>query len=261
MHQTPAQTRQYVQAVKAGLSEVEGVHQCQVWVIPPFTSLEVAAEEATDSPLVIGAQNIHWADEGAYTGEVSAGMVKACGARFVMLGHAERRTLFGETDEQVNRKVLTALRHKLGVMLCVGEPRAAYEAGAGHAYVAYQLQMALQGVSHPGDLWVLYEPVWSVGEGGMPADSRYVSEGFENIRKVLIRRFGREGELVPLLYGGSVDELNCMDYAAIPASSGMGVGRAGLRPHRFVSIFRTAYRAWQAVQRNESYIEVERPCA
>lgn len=251
MHQTPAQTRQYVRAVRAELAGVEGSEQCQVWIIPPFTSLEAAAEEVSGTSLLVGAQNIHWSDEGAYTGEISASMVKACGARFVMLGHAERRTLFGETDELINRKVRAALRHGLGVMLCVGEPRAVYEAGAGHAHVTCQLQMALHGVSHPGELWVLYEPVWSIGEGGIPAEPRYVSSAFDNIRQTLIQRFGREGECVPLLYGGSVDESNCAEYATLPAAAGMGVGRAGLRPQRFVSIFRSAYRAWQTVTRTE----------
>lgn len=248
MHQVPVQTRHYIREVKKGIAELRWIADFQIWITPPFTSLEAAVEEA-DNALLIGAQNIHWAEEGAYTGEISAAMVKACGARFVMLGHAERRMMFGETEEQINRKVLAALRHDLCVMLCVGEPRSAYEAGASHAYVAYQLRAALHGVSCPDNLWILYEPMWSVGPGGRPADPQHVIFSLDSIRRVLIQRFGSEGRFVPLLYGGSVDESNCAEYAAISTIAGIGVGRAGLDAQRFLSIFHTAFRVWRTVSR------------
>lgn len=249
MHQTPPQTRYYIRKIREELAEYGQNTNFQVWIAPPFTSLEAATEEAAGVPLLIGAQSIHWEEEGAYTGEVSAAMIKACGARFVMLGHVERRLMFGETDEQINRKVMAALRHDLGVMLCVGEPRIAFEARAGHDYVAYQLRLGLHNVSRPNNLWILYEPMWSVGESGIPAAPEYVSSMLNFIRQVLVLHFGLEGKRVPLLYGGSVDESNCADYAAIPASSGIGIGRSGLQPQKFLQIFQRAYQAWQSVPR------------
>ncbi len=239
MHQTPDQTRAYVRALREGVAPFADV---TLWVIPPFTSLQAAAEEA-DPRWWIGAQNIHPAEEGAYTGEVSAAMVKACGARFVMIGHAERRTLFGESEELVNQKVLAALRHGLVVMLCVGEPIAVKQADAGLEYVAQQLKRNLAGVAEAGRIWVLYEPIWSVGVGGVPADPGYVARMFDHIRHVLRARFSTEGEGVPILYGGSVDEQNCGNYAQLPHSAGMGVGRAGLNPAQFIRVLRAAWEA------------------
>ncbi|BCX04206.1 MAG: triosephosphate isomerase [Candidatus Roseilinea sp.] len=243
MHQTPQQTREFLQMLRERVARVPKIERAGLWVIPPFTSIAVAAEAAHGSGIRIGAQNMHWADEGAFTGEISPLMLKACGAEFVMLGHAERRTLFGESDEMLNKKVLAAARHGLGVMLCVGEPSIIKAAGAGAEYVAQQLKLALCGLAPPGDLQVLYEPLWSVGEGGVAADPDYVSAAFGNIRRVLRELFGPAGERVPILYGGSVDATNCARYARLPNGSGMGVGRAGWNVDRFVAVLAHALAA------------------
>lgn len=245
MHQTPQQTRDYMRAVRAGMQDVPGIERASLWVIPPFTSIEAAAQEAQGARIAIGAQNMHWADEGAYTGEISPAMVKACGASFVMLGHAERRMLFGETDEALNRKVLAAVEHGLGVMLCVGEPAHVKQASAGDAYVEQQLKLDLAGLRDPRGLIVLYEPLWSVGVGGAAADPGYVSAAFDNIRRVLVALFGKAGQNVPILYGGSVDATNCAGYARLPSCAGMGVGRAGLDPANFIAVLTNALAAWR----------------
>lgn len=251
MHQMPSQTRAFIHALRQRTASVPHIEQASLWVIPPFTSIEAAVDAAHGSRIAIGAQNMHWADEGAYTGEISPLMLKACGAEFVMLGHAERRTLFGETDEALNKKVLAAARHSLGVMLCVGEPASVKEAGAGEDYVAQQLKLGLRGLKDladlQSDLHVLYEPLWSVGAGGTAAEPEYVSGAFDAIRRVLGELFGAVGKGVPILYGGSVDATNCAQYARLPQTAGMGVGRAGWTVDSFVAVLTNALASWMEV--------------
>jgi triosephosphate isomerase len=170
-------------------------------------------------------------------------MLKACGAQFVMLGHVERRTLFGETDELIHQKVLAAARHDLKVMLCVGEPWTVKKAGAGDEYVAQQLKLALHGFDRCEALMILYEPVWSVGAGGVPANPSDVGKAMDNIRGVLRRLCGSSGDAVPILYGGSVDVANCTHYACLPQAAGMGVGRAGLLAEHFWAVLTQALAA------------------
>jgi len=243
MHQTPAQTAAFVHVLRERLLQLPHKDDLTLWVAPSYTSIQAAAEAARGAPIWIGAQNMHWADEGAFTGEISPRMLKACGAQFVMLGHVERRTLFGETDELIHQKVLAAARHDLKVMLCVGEPWTVKEAGAGDEYVAQQLKLALRGFSRCEMLLILYEPIWSVGAGGIPADPADVSRAMDNIRGVLRQLYGPSSEAVPLLYGGSVDEANCAHYARLPQAAGMGVGRAGLSLERFWVVLTNALAA------------------
>jgi triosephosphate isomerase len=246
MHHTPQQTRAFVQEMRARVEAMPNIVDTSLWVVPPFTSIEAAADEARGSHIVIGAQNMHWADEGAYTGEISPTMLKACGAEFVMLGHAERRTLFGETDELLNKKVLAAVTHGLGIMLCVGEPAPVKQAHAGNAYVEMQLRLDLEGLRDlPSlhSLTVLYEPLWSVGAGGTAANPGYVGTAFDNIRRTLIDLYGEAGKRVPILYGGSVDASNCAAYARLPQAAGMGVGRAGWQLDSFFQVLINALTA------------------
>jgi triosephosphate isomerase len=244
MHQTPAQTRDYLRDVLVKSALIVGIEQTSLWIIPPFTSIEIAAHDARDSRVRIGAQNTHWEDAGAFTGEMSPATLAAIGAQFVMLGHAERRTLFGETDEIINKKVLAAQRNGLGVMLCVGEPAHVYRANAGDDYVAMQLKLNLTGLQDLSGLQVLYEPIWSVGAGGTAADPCVVASAFANIRKTLVNLHGSAGDAVPILYGGSVDATNCASYARVPDCAGMGVGRAGLNVDNFITVLSNALNAW-----------------
>jgi triosephosphate isomerase len=245
MHQTPAHTRAYVRDVLAKSATLAGIDETALWIIPPFTSIEGAAHEARGTRIRIGAQNAHWEDAGAFTGEMSPATLKAIGAQFVMLGHAERRTLFGETDEIINKKVLAAQRNGLGIMLCVGEPAHVHHANAGDDYLAMQLKINLTGLQDPSGLQVLYEPLWSVGAGGTAADPRLVAGAFADIRKTLVNLQGEAGEAIPILYGGSVDATNCARYARVPDCAGMGVGRAGLHVDDFIAVLSNALDAWR----------------
>jgi triosephosphate isomerase len=244
MHQTPQQSRDYLTRLAALLSDVPDRDRATLWVIPPFTSLASVADLCAAHGFTLGAQNMHWDDEGARTGEISPVMLKACGARWVMLGHAERRQQFGETDEMLNKKALAAARHGLTAMLCVGEPAHVRQVGAGDEYVAQQLKLALAGFPAAGTgLIVLYEPLWSVGAGGAAADPDHVAAAMDNIRRVLGTLFGPGGARVPVLYGGSVDADNGAQYARLPQVDGMGVGRAGWQPESFVRVLENALRA------------------
>jgi triosephosphate isomerase len=213
----------------------------ELWLTPSFPCLQTAHLARADSALRLGAQNIHWADAGAFTGEVSASQVKACGADFVLLGHAERRTQCGDSDQQIANKIGACVRQNLGVMLCVGEPRDVYHRGRGPEYVARQLEMALAQPLLPRQLIVLYEPVWSIGEGGMPASLSDVQAAMRNIRVVLQRVLPTKAD-VPILYGGSVDATNAPAYALLPGCAGLGVGRAAWDSVDFLNILEACVR-------------------
>ena len=239
MNQSPREACDYVAQIESWLVQSPAVRsEVQLWAAVSFINLEAAARARPHSRLWIGAQNVHWADEGAFTGEVSAKQLKACGADFVLLGHAERRTLFGETDEQIGLKARACARHKLRIILCVGEPSQVYEAGAGAGYVDRQLEQCLARIETPVELSILYEPIWSIGEKGRPAELGYVDQSLSHIRSFLGRRFPAGGGDVPVMYGGSVTAANAGDYAALPHCAGLGVGRAAWAAPDFVTVLR-----------------------
>jgi len=241
MNQTPAEASVFV-AQLSQYQTASGAPATQLWVIPSYTNLTTVADTCAHAGIWLGAQNMHWEDDGAYTGEISAVQLKACGANLVMLGHAERRTLFGETDENVNRKVLAAARHQLRILLCVGETAAEKQRDTGQAYVTRQLEIALAGLADPREVLVLYEPVWSIGTAGVPADLADVAEAFANIRRTLHQQFGAAGDGVPILYGGSVNAQNCGAYAHLPECAGLGVGRAAWQAESFINVLQHALR-------------------
>jgi triosephosphate isomerase len=237
MNLVPAETRSFVSQLDAWLARPHSLSRSvQLWVAPSSTNLLVACQARQDARLWIGAQNVHWNEAGAHTGEISARQVKACGADFVLLGHAERRLQFGETDEQINLKVRACERHDLRVMVCVGETKEAHGAGTGMPYVSAQLERALTGFDRPESLVVLYEPVWSVGAGGSAADPVYVNRALENIRRSLERHYAQNGRSVPILYGGSVNVENAASYAGLATCAGLGVGRAAWQAAAFISV-------------------------
>ena len=199
---------------------------------------------------------MHWAEAGAYTGEISAIMLAASGVDLVMLGHAERRTLFrrdGCSVVQESRR--RSWNAGLRVLLCVGEQAGEREVGISRETVAIQLKTALFDVddsvitSQRDQLLVAYEPVWSIGEGGTPATPSTVEAMQGWIREVLMQKFGAVGQHVPLLYGGSVNQSNCANYAALSHVDGLFVGRAAWSPQGFVEVMRKA--ASQGSQRLE----------
>ena len=183
---------------------------------------------------------MHWDDEGAWTGEVSAPMLRFCGARLVELGHSERRTHFAETDETVNRKVRNALRHDLIPLVCVGETAQERDWGVAEAVLARQTRIALHGLDLSGSVkpMIAYEPVWAIGTAGRAADPRIVGSAMRIIRAAL-SSISEALDDVPILYGGSVSEANAPDYAALPEVGGLFIGRAAWDAHALIRIARS----------------------
>ncbi|MBR6951307.1 MAG: triose-phosphate isomerase [Oscillospiraceae bacterium] len=207
----------------------------------PYLLVAEAAEVFRDLPVSVAVQNVSVYEAGAYTGEVSARQAAAAGAQWTLVGHSERRQLFGDTDADVARRVKNALSSALRVMLCVGEPEAVRADGGQDAWVAAQLESALADFD-PEELdrlAVAYEPVWAIGTGrnASPADAQAMAA---HIRACLTRRFGSAGDQVPVLYGGSVTPENAGALLAGPDVDGALVGGASLKAASFAAILAAA---------------------
>ena len=213
----------------------------EVVVCPPFTALRSVQTvlEADKIPIGLGAQNCHWEDSGAYTGEVSPSMLAKLTVRYVVCGHSERRQLFGETDEMVGRKVRAVIAHGMVPILCVGETLEERDAGETEAVVRRQIEMGLAGVdgSSVPTLVVAYEPVWAIGTGrnAEPADANAVIGG---IREHVRSEYGAAAEEVRIQYGGSVKSGNIAGFLEQPECDGALVGGASLDPEEFSRIVR-----------------------
>lgn len=202
----------------------------QLFLIPPFTSLQAVTERKRESgvPIWVGAQNAHWEQAGAYTGEISVPMLAALDVDLVLLGHAERRAQAGESDLQIHRKVKAALSAGLRVLLCVGESAEEKAFGVGTETISRQTKIALNGLAaaDASRIQIAYEPVWSIGSGGTPAEPAEIDPVAASLRAVLEERFGAPGRSIPILYGGSVDATNAGTFARLPNIDGLFVGRA-----------------------------------
>lgn len=245
LHQTPQETARFVADIAERTTAVRDRADVQRFVIPPFTSLPTAVEHAAGSGIWIGAQNVFWAPDGPYTGEISVGMLRAVGADLVLIGHAERRTLFGETDEVVNKKVLTAAEAGFQILLCVGETAAEKGYGVGPESVVRQLKIGLYNLppARIGQIMIGYEPVWSIGVGGTAAQPEDVAAIAGDIRVALGDRFGSAGGSIPILYGGSVSPNNCGGFVTLPTIDGLFVGRAGWTVDGYAAILEAAIAA------------------
>ena len=243
MHKTVAEARHLVSEMVPGLQAVGGVDNV---LCPPYTALlaVLALLEGTD--IGLGAQNIHWETAGAYTGEISPPMVAEL-CDYVIIGHSERRQYFGETDDNVNRKVQASLAYGLTPILCVGETLDEREANRTEEVVSRQMRKGLAGIdlaagSSPGDVLVVaYEPVWAIGTGraATPHDANRVIA--EVIRPALAESLGgAAGEDVRVLYGGSVKPDNASDFFTQPDIDGALVGGASLKAEDFVKITQAA---------------------
>ena len=213
-----------------------------VVVCPPFTALESAGKNLEGSTVKLGAQNMHPEASGAYTGEVSAPMLRALFATHVILGHSERRAYFGETDAFINKKVLAALKNQLRPILCVGETLAEREAGTTLKVVQTQLEAGLEGVSkeQAATIVVAYEPVWAIGTGKV-ATTDQAQEVHAFIRGLLVKLFGDAiAQKVRILYGGSMKPSNAPELLAQKDIDGGLIGGAALEARSFVELVNAA---------------------
>jgi len=233
MNKTRAEARAFAEALKS--SAFAETSRAQPFVIPPFPYIAEVAGILSGTTVKVGAQNMHWETQGAWTGEVSPLMVKDCGATIVELGHSERRTYFGETDETVAKKVAAAVTHGLTALVCIGDTRSEYEAGATADVLAKQTRYALRdvGKAAAGNVIIAYEPVWSIGEGGIPADPDFANAQH---RKLKALTADIVGEPLPILYGGSVNPQNCCGLAAMSDIDGLFIGRSAWDAAGFIGI-------------------------
>jgi len=236
MNKTVAEATTLVRELRGLVSMVRD--RVEVAVAPPFTALSPVGKALEDSNILLAGQNCHAEASGAYTGEVSAGMLKEAGCSYVILGHSERRQLFGETDDGVNRKVRAALKAGLLPIICVGETLDEREAGKTLDVVSTQLKGCLSGFSKDeGATFVIaYEPVWAIGTGKV-ATTRQAQEVHAHIRSLLTSLWGEAtAQQVRIQYGGSVKPDNAAELLAQPDIDGALVGGASLKAADFAAI-------------------------
>ncbi len=240
MHHTVAETRELVFAMLDGLRAVEGVEKV---ICPPATALVAAASVLVGSGIGLGAQNMHWEEQGAFTGEISPLMVKEL-AQYVILGHSERRAYFAETDETVRKKLLSAAAHDLTPIVCIGETLEEYEAGQTAEVVSRQIRVGLQGLSpdFAPRLVVAYEPIWAIGTGKAATPEAANAVVAEVIRPALTALYGAAAQSIRVLYGGSVKPHNAAEFFAQPDIDGALVGGASLQADAFIAITQAAQR-------------------
>jgi triosephosphate isomerase len=237
MYKTPDQTRDFFAGI---VPLVTGHDRDEIVICPPFVNLPIAVECAKGSNLTLGGQNLHWEKEGAYTGEISAGMLVAIGCSHVILGHSERRQYFGETDDTVNLKLKTALAADLTPIVCVGEVLEEREAGLTEDVLRRQCVRAFHAIStkKAGRLVIAYEPVWAIGTG-KTATPQMAADAHALIRGEAAKTFGEEfAAQMRILYGGSVKPENAKALMAEDEIDGALVGGASLDPKSFAAIVR-----------------------
>lgn len=246
MYKNVADTVSYLTALDKAASDLDR-SELELFVIPSFTSLESASSCIDQSRITLGAQNMCWKEQGQYTGEISPLMLDELGIHFIMAGHSERRHIFLETDLQENQKIRCALGHGFRALLCVGETQAEKGYGISDEILRIQLKVGLNDISsdEASRIMVAYEPVWAIGENGLPASPAYAKARHRTIRQCLIHQFGSAGEDIPLLYGGSVNHENAADMIADPSIDGLFVGRSAWQAESFNSLIRTAITARQ----------------
>lgn len=232
MHKTLAQSLAFAEALARALPAVDPV--VQPFVIPPFTAVRQVKAALAGTRVKVGAQNMHWDDEGAWTGEISPVMLKDCGLDLVELGHSERREHFGETNRDVGLKTAAALRHGLMPLVCVGETLAERDAGRAEEVLREQVLGALALVED-GSLPILfaYEPVWAIGVNGIPASADYAAGQQRFIKAVAASVLP---VAPPVLYGGSVNMDNAAELIAEPGIDGLFVGRSAWQAEGLVEI-------------------------
>ena len=235
MYKTPAETTAFFEKFRP---LVEKSEHCEIVICPPFTNLAAAVTAAHASPIRVGAQNIAWAKEGAFTGEISGAMIVAVGATHVIVGHSERRQYFGETDETVLKRTQAALAAGLTQIVCVGERLEERESGNTEAVLVRQFQDGIAGLSEAqfAKIVIAYEPVWAIGTG-KTATPELAADAHRVIRHEVRAKFGKDAaDAVRILYGGSVKPDNVKTLMAQPEIDGSLVGGASLDAASFAAI-------------------------
>lgn len=238
MNKTPQEAKELITAIAPLVKDAD----CDVIACTPFVDLAAAQEAAAGTNIKIGAENCHWEKSGAFTGEISADMLKAMGIEYVIIGHSERRQFFGETDVTVQKRTRAALDAGLTVILCVGELLEEREQGITNELVAMQTKIALGGVSADElkKVIIAYEPVWAIGTG-KTATSDQANEVCKVIRDVLAELYGQAvADATTIQYGGSMNAANAAELLSKPDVDGGLIGGASLKPEDFAAIIDAA---------------------
>ena len=231
MNKTASETVTFINDVQKTLQDIESV---SVIISPPFTSLF-----NTDvlPPFHIAAQNCHWENSGAFTGEISPLMLKDCGVEFVIIGHSERRHIFGETDEMICSKIQSAIKHSLKPIFCIGETLVQRENGDMKEVLQNQIENGLKSSSNINNCIIAYEPVWAIGTG-LNANTAQIEEAHIWIRSVIKKLYGETSDN-HILYGGSVNQNNAAELINVPSVDGFLIGGASLDSKTFSMIIKT----------------------
>ena len=235
MNFTPAEATAFLNEIKP---MIEGKDNCDVIFCAPYVTIAAALEAAKGSKIVIGAENVHFEAKGAYTGEVSTGMLQAIGVNTVLVGHSERRQYFGETDETVNLRTKAALAAGMRVILCMGEVKEQRLAGITNEICAMQIKLDLAGICAEDmkNVIIAYEPVWAIGTG-LTATPQQAEEACAVIRATLVELYGEEvAEATTIQYGGSMNDANAAELLAQPNIDGGLIGGASLVAKKFTAI-------------------------
>ena len=242
MNKTAAETAELASALKASLAQFAG--KCEIAVCPTFTSLATAVEILKGSNVKVGAQNIHWADNGAYTGEISGAMLKEIGVEYVIIGHRERRQYFGETDETVNQRIKAALKYGLKPIVCIGETLAEREGGVTNTVLEKQIRGAFADITAADmdAITIAYEPVWAIGTG-KTATPDVAQETHAFIRSVLTALYGDKAQDIVVQYGGSMKPENSGALVSKQDIDGGLIGGAALKADSVTALIQNALNA------------------
>jgi triosephosphate isomerase len=249
MHKLASEARGLASNLRRALADID--RPVEVLLCPPFTALADVAAALADSPIQLGAQNLHWEEKGAFTGEVSGQMLKDIGCDYVIIGHSERRHIFGETDESVGKKIRAALSARLKAIVCVGETERQRDENETEAVVQRQVREGLAGLSAPemASVAIAYEPVWAIGTG-KNATPEQAQEVHALIRNLISESFGEAAaSSLPILYGGSVKPDNAGELMSQPDINGALVGGASLDADSFETIVRAGVAAAGAIDK------------
>jgi triosephosphate isomerase (TIM) len=235
MFKTGSEAASFVNEVKAAVANVSGV---EAVVCAPFTALSTLVEAAKGTAIGVGAQNMHWEESGAFTGEVSGAMLKDLGVKYVILGHSERRQYFAETDETVNKKTHAAFKYGLIPIVCVGEKLEEREAGSTKEVCRVQTLGAFEGLTaeQAATVVIAYEPIWAIGTG-KSSTAEDANEVIGYIRSVIAEKFGADtAAKIRIQYGGSVKPANVREYMSASEIDGALVGGASLEPASYAAL-------------------------
>ena len=234
MNMTPAQAKELINELKPLVQDAK----CDVVICPPYVDLALAAELIEGSNIRLGAQNIHWAEKGAFTGEVSANMLKELGVEFAIIGHSERRQYFGETDETVNARAKAAIAAGITPIICVGESLEQRESGKTEELVKAQVEKGLEGIAAEdvAKLVIAYEPIWAIGTGKTATDEQ-ANETIGVIRSTVAAIYGTDtAAALRIQYGGSMNPKNVKGLMAMPEIDGGLIGGASLKAVDFSQV-------------------------